>query len=59
MRGEQLDLSWQFQRAFVVFNGRLESKVLLDNFTRLHQQSMLIFATIALGHPKLALEPFQ
>ena len=26
---------------------------------RLHQQSMLIFATIALGHPKSAFEPFQ
>jgi len=26
---------------------------------RLHQQSMLIFVTIALGHPKSALEPFQ
>jgi len=26
---------------------------------RLHQQSMLIFAMIALGHPKLALKPFQ
>jgi len=24
---------------------------------RLHQQSMLIFPTIALDHPKLALEP--
>ena len=27
--------------------------------TRLHQQSMLIFATIALDHPKSAFEPFQ
>jgi len=25
----------------------------------LHQQSMLIFATIALDHPKSALEPFE
>jgi len=38
------------------------SKVFLGNSTllvHLHQQSMLIFATIALGHSKSALEPFQ
>ncbi|EGI63374.1 hypothetical protein G5I_08245 [Acromyrmex echinatior] len=47
-------------REYHWFDSRL--KVLLGNSTllaRLHQQSMLIFATIALGHPKSAFEPFQ
>jgi len=37
------DLPWQFDTLLA----------------RLHQQSMLIFAMIALGHPKSALEPFN
>ena len=51
------------QRAFVV---SLMCTICIEGPPRqfdalfgLHQKSMLIFATIALGHPKLALESFQ
>jgi len=61
---EQLDLSWQPQRAFVV---SLMCTICIEGLprqfdallVRLYQQSMLIFAMVALGHPKSALELFQ
>ena len=63
-RGEQFSLSWQPQRAFVV---SLRCMICIESspqqfnalLARLHQQSTLIFATIALGHPKSTLESFQ
>jgi len=62
-RGQQLGLSWQ-QRACHIFNvydlyRRCPPRQFDALLARLHQQSMLIFATIALVHPKSALEPFQ
>jgi len=65
-RGEQLSLSWQPQRQRYdicrIFNVYDLSKVLLDNSTYCwlaYQQSMLIFTTIVLGHPKSVFESFQ
>jgi len=63
-RGEQLGLSWRSQRASLV---SLIYTTCIEGLPRqfdallacLHQQSMLIFATIALDHPKSALESFQ
>jgi len=62
-RSEQLDLSWQPQRTFVV---SLMCTICIEGpprqfdalLARLYQQSMLIFATIALS-PKSALKLFQ
>ena len=63
-RDEQFGLSWQSQRASVV---SLMCTICIEGppwqfdalLARLYQQSMLIFATIILDHPKSALEPFQ
>ena len=54
-------LSWQLQRASLMCTICIESPPRQFDalLARLHQQSMLIFATIALGHPKSAFEPFQ
>ena len=53
-------LSWQPQRASLMCTICIEGPRQFDALlARLHQQSMLIFATIALGHPKSAFEPFQ